>query len=122
MVDMGKLDPDDSRPPSVQLADVLRAAITGGRYEPGAQLPSYSTLSTEFGVAPNTVKSALAALRAEGLIVSRQGKGSFVRTRRLTEDSESVSFPEIEKTLADLVRRLDAVESELRTLQERLPG
>ena len=115
MVDMGKLDPDDPRPPSVQLADVLRTAITEGRYEPGAQLPSYSALSTEYEVAPNTVKSALAALRAEDLIVSRQGKGSYVRTRRnetRPRAADRVELEELHQDVADLQARVAALEAE----------
>lgn len=115
MVDMGKLDPDDPRPPSQQLAALLRAEIEDGTLGPGAQLPSYHALSKEYGVAPNTVKGALTALRSERLIVSRQGKGSYVRTRREATETpvDAGKLAQFEATLADLAQRLESVERQL---------
>lgn len=78
---MQPLDPDDPRPPFQQVANVLRAAIKTRRFEPGEQLPSLNELSKTYGVSLMTVQKAIAVLRDEGLIISRQGKGSFVRQR-----------------------------------------
>lgn len=78
---MEPLDPDDPRPPFQQVANALRASIRTRRLEPGEQLPSLNQLSKHYGVSLMTVQKALSLLRDEGLIVSRQGKGSFVRQR-----------------------------------------
>lgn len=78
---MEPLDPDDSRPPYQQVADSLRAAILTRRYTPGEKLPSGNEMARHFGVARMTVQQALRILRDEGLIVSRQGSGVFVRSR-----------------------------------------
>jgi len=75
------LDPDDPRPPYVQVANALRAAILARTFTPGEQLPSGAELANRYGVARMTVQSALRVLRDEGLIVSRQGSGVFVRAR-----------------------------------------
>jgi DNA-binding transcriptional regulator YhcF (GntR family) len=75
------LDPDDPRPPFQQVTSVLRASILTRKLEPGEQLPSFAELAKHFGVAPMTVQKAVGALRDEGLVVTRQGKGSFVRQR-----------------------------------------
>jgi DNA-binding transcriptional regulator YhcF (GntR family) len=75
------LDPNDSRPPYVQVANAVRASILTKQYEPGDQLPSGSQLAETYGVARMTVQQALRLLRQEGLIVSRQGSGVFVRER-----------------------------------------
>ncbi|MFC7620037.1 GntR family transcriptional regulator [Microlunatus sp. GCM10028923] len=75
-------DPDDPRTPSQQIANALRAAILAGRLESGERLPTQQQLAARYGVARETVKSALRILDREGLIVSRQGSGSFVRTRQ----------------------------------------
>ena len=75
------LDPNDPRPPYVQVASVLRAAILTRKYTPGEQLPSGPDLAATYGVARATVQSALRILREEGLIVSRQGSGVYVRER-----------------------------------------
>src|SRR6266508_6386367 len=75
------LDPDDPRPPYVQIANALRAAILTKSLTPGEQLPSGNELAKRYGVARMTVQQALKVLRDEGLIVSRQGSGVFVRER-----------------------------------------
>src|SRR6266566_5748773 len=75
------LDPDDPRPPYIQIANALRAAILTRTFAPGEQLPSGSELAKRYGVARMTVQQALRLLREEGLIVSRQGSGVFVRER-----------------------------------------
>jgi DNA-binding transcriptional regulator YhcF (GntR family) len=75
------LDPDDPRPPYQQVANALRAAILTRKLAPGEQLPSGSELAQRYGVARATVQQAIRVLRADGLIVSRQGSGVFVRER-----------------------------------------
>ncbi len=68
-----------SVPPSRQLAAILRAQIESGVLPAGSPLPSILRLSQEHGMATNTVRKALTILRAEGLIESVPGYGTFVR-------------------------------------------
>ncbi|MFC1226935.1 GntR family transcriptional regulator [Streptomyces sp. Sce081] len=75
------LDPDDPRPPYVQITNLLRAAILTKKLEPGEQLPSQNDLTKRYKVSRATVQRALRDLEAEGLVVARQGKGAFVRVR-----------------------------------------
>lgn len=84
---LGELDPDDPRQTSVQLANMLRAAILTRKLAPGDKLPSQPALSERYGAARETVKRALDILTAERLIVRRQGSGSYVRaqTQRAVE-------------------------------------
>jgi DNA-binding GntR family transcriptional regulator len=62
-------------------AEDLRAAIRTKKFGPGDKLPSGAELSKHYGVARMTVQQALASLRDEGLTVSRQDSGVFVRVR-----------------------------------------
>lgn len=62
-----------------ELAALLRAQITDGTLQPGWALPSERTLRETHGLGKHTVRSALAMLRAEGLIVVRRGYGAVVR-------------------------------------------
>jgi DNA-binding transcriptional regulator YhcF (GntR family) len=78
---LGDLEPDDARPASQQIANVLRAAILTRRFAPGERLPSQNELAERYGVARETIKSALRILRDERLVVSRQGSGAFVRAQ-----------------------------------------
>lgn len=75
------IDPEDPRPPFQQVASSLRAAILTRKLEPGHQLPSGAELAKTYGVARMTVQQAIRLLRDEGLVVSQQGRGVFVRER-----------------------------------------
>lgn len=78
---MEALDPDDPRPPYRQIANALRAAILTRKLAPGEQLPSGPELARRYGVAKATAENAIRTLKDEGLVVSRQGSGVFVRER-----------------------------------------
>lgn len=73
------IDPQDPRSAATQIADALRTAIAAGLYGPGDLLPSQPALASWYGVARDTVKSALRTLTTEGLIYGRRGSGTFVR-------------------------------------------
>lgn len=60
------------------IAATLRAEIANGIHRPGDQLPTEAELSRRFGVNRHTVRAALAALAAEGLVNGRRGAGVFV--------------------------------------------
>lgn len=72
------LDPDDTRPESVQIADAIRGQISAGELASGDRVPSVRSLAAEYGVAEMTAQKAKQAVEAEGLIITRPGKGSFV--------------------------------------------
>lgn len=78
---LGDLDPDDPRTSSQQIANKLRAAILTRKLQPGDKLPSQHELASRYGVARETVKSALRLLDKDRLIVSRQGSGAYVRAQ-----------------------------------------
>ncbi|MFD4613400.1 GntR family transcriptional regulator [Streptomyces sp. NPDC058440] len=63
-----------------QVAAAIREAILTGEFAPDSMLPSEAQLMARYGVSRPTVRNAIAALRAEGLIDVRHGKGSFVRS------------------------------------------
>ncbi|WP_327698627.1 GntR family transcriptional regulator [Streptomyces sp. NBC_00459] len=80
-----------------QVAAAIREAILSSEFAPDALLPSEAQLMARYGVSRPTVRNAIAALRAEGLIDVRHGKGSYVRTsgqpaltleRRITRTTE----------------------------------
>jgi GntR family transcriptional regulator len=63
-----------------QLAAILREQIRAGRYPPAGRLPSEHALAAEHQVSRPTVRQALAVLRAEHLIETLDGVGSFTLT------------------------------------------
>lgn len=71
-------DSGDELPVGLQLTWRLRALIATGRLGAGEKLPSFRRLSEWAGVNVNTVRAVYAGLEREGLVVSRQGQGTFV--------------------------------------------
>lgn len=67
-----------SAPLYAQVRDVLRAEITDGTHAPGDKLPSESILAARFGVNRLTLRHAVAELAREGLVIARQGSGTYV--------------------------------------------
>jgi GntR family transcriptional regulator len=76
------LDPTDPRPPYRQVADRLRDAIVVGELAPGQALPSVRALARQYDVTNVTATRAVDVLRSEGLVDTRLGRGTFVRTPR----------------------------------------
>jgi DNA-binding FadR family transcriptional regulator len=61
-----------------QIVARLSADIRGGRLPPGARLPTEQALTEALGVSRPVVREAVAALRADGLVVTRRGSGAYV--------------------------------------------
>lgn len=62
-----------------QVADALRDQIGAGLLPVGAPIPSEAQLMAAHGVSRPTARAAVAALAAQGLVVTYHGRGSFVR-------------------------------------------
>ena len=73
-----------------EIADELRQAIDREEYTVGSLLPAETDLAARYGVSRGTVRQAVAALTAEGLIGSRQGARRVVLASR-----RSQSFAEL---------------------------
>jgi len=65
------------------LTERLAADITSGRLAPGARLPTEQVIGARSGVSRTVVREAVAALRAQGLVVTRQGVGAFVASEAM---------------------------------------
>ena len=68
----------DRRPMYLQIMEQVRRRIAIGDWQPGYELPSIRALAAVVQVSVITVKRAYLELERSGLIVTRQGKGSFV--------------------------------------------
>ncbi|HYF91117.1 MAG TPA: GntR family transcriptional regulator [Symbiobacteriaceae bacterium] len=85
------LDPQSPLPLYQQVKDALRREVGGGRYPVGEAIPPERELMQRFGVSRITVRQAVADLEAEGLLVRRHGKGTFVAAQRSGAIAESLS-------------------------------
>jgi len=61
-----------------ELVDTLAAQIESGDLKPGQRLPTEQAIMSATGVSRTVVREAFAALRARGLIATRQGFGAVV--------------------------------------------
>jgi GntR family transcriptional repressor for pyruvate dehydrogenase complex len=66
---------------SEAVAEALRGRIEAGEFAPGAQLPVEKVLAESFAVSRAVVREAVARLKADGLVETRQGAGAFVAAR-----------------------------------------
>ncbi|MBM0239364.1 GntR family transcriptional regulator [Micromonospora sp. ATA32] len=90
---------------SHELAALLRDQILTGELPPGGRMHSDRWLQETYGVSRNLVRRAIATLRIEGLVVTRQGHTSRVRP---VHDKQPID-------LTDVVR----VETRMPTTPER---
>jgi GntR family transcriptional regulator len=68
----------DSRPLYAQTVDALYALIREGAFPVGAPLPSAEDLAEQLGVSRSTLREAISYLEVDGLLVRRQGVGTYV--------------------------------------------
>ncbi len=62
----------------LQVASVLRERVHSGVWSPGNKIATLEELEREFHVARVTVRQAVEVLREEGLLQTRQGRGTYV--------------------------------------------
>ncbi|MDE3831124.1 FadR/GntR family transcriptional regulator [Sinorhizobium meliloti] len=74
-MDFGQISRSEHLP--ARIAAKIGREITEGRIAPGEKLPTEHLLATTFGVSRSVVREAIAQLRNEGLVETRQGVGAF---------------------------------------------
>jgi GntR family transcriptional regulator len=63
-----------------EIVNSIKARIDSAEYRPGSRLPTEAQLCEEFGVSRATVRSAVKELDVTGLVHTRQGLGTYVRS------------------------------------------
>lgn len=90
----------DARPIYLQIIEQVRQRVALGDWPPGHELPSIRQLAAELMVSVITVKRAYLELERDGIITTRQGKGSVVA------DVPTLPDRLLEQQLDDQVERL----------------
>jgi GntR family transcriptional regulator len=91
---VGPLVPAGNLPLYQQLQRSLREAIDRRILDSNDALPAERDLAEEFGVSRITVRKAIDGLVSEGLLMRRQGSGTFVRGRVEKNFASLTSFSE----------------------------
>ena len=104
----------DRRPMYLQIIEQIRRRIAVGDWPPGYELPSIRALAASVQVSVITVKRAYLELERDGVIVTRQGKGSFVAERAgLSTDLRRAELDEHLESAAAVGRSLGFTAGEL---------
>ena len=119
--------------------------IAGGQVATGDRLPPEQHLCARIGVSRTVVREALSRLRADGLIVSRRGSGSYVQARpsqdllrlvpiadlpdlllwqdlRMTLESGSAALAAERRTRADLTALRQILDKLMAAMSSGAPG
>ncbi len=75
------VDREEGLPLYLQVVRQIEQMIAAGLWEAGTQLPPERELARALGVSRNTISMAYKRLESEGVLVSRQGRGTFVAAR-----------------------------------------
>jgi len=75
------IDLKPGRPVAEQILFAVKKAVVAGQLRPGDKFPSVRVLSQELKVNPNTAHKVVAALVAEGVLVTTPAVGSIVAER-----------------------------------------
>jgi GntR family transcriptional regulator len=71
----------DHRPLYLQAVDALYGLLEEGTFGPGDTFPSVEDLSKRLGVSRSTIREAISHLEKDGLVVRKQGSGTYVAER-----------------------------------------
>lgn len=88
----GQIDKTSPLPYHYQVREIIRAGILSHRWKGGDQLPSENQLCDAFQVSRTTVREALDALVAEGLLTREKGLGTFVAEPKYMETWSSTTI------------------------------
>jgi DNA-binding transcriptional regulator YhcF (GntR family) len=115
------LNPQDSRPVSQQIADLLRREIASGALRPDQKIDSVRALAAKFGVSPQAADNALGILKSEGLTYTNPGRGTFVRPEAaevLQADTVSPEFVAVNERLGELFTVVASISERLAALED----
>jgi GntR family transcriptional repressor for pyruvate dehydrogenase complex len=83
-----------------EVARELVSRIRSGEWQPDMRLPSEQAMTVQFGVSRTVIREAIARMKNEGLVTTRQGSGAFVRD---WQTSSLHLGPEISKSLKSVL-------------------
>ncbi|HAQ0802936.1 TPA: GntR family transcriptional regulator, partial [Enterococcus faecium] len=73
-----------------EIALALKERIVEGKYQEGSKLPEQESLAREFKTSRVTIRKAIQLLIDEGLLYTRRGSGTFIRSN-IRQDNENVT-------------------------------
>lgn len=96
-----------------ELTDHIRSYILENGHAEGHRLPTEAQICAAASVSRTVVREAIASLKAEGLIETRQGSGAFVRLPPPAPSGAALPAPEDAQDIVRLIEFRLAVETEM---------
>lgn len=84
------LNQDAMTPLYVQLMDEVEQAINNGIYKPGDRIMTEAEMAKKYGVSLITVRKAIGSLMEKGLVIRKQGKGTFVTKPKFSKNMKKL--------------------------------
>ena len=114
-------------PIAEQVVFAAKKAVVTGQLKPGAAFPSVRVLSQELKINPNTAHKVVAALVAEGVLVTTPAVGSIVAERAAGDRRERAELlgAELERVVVEAKKLglgLDEVQAGLAAHWKKLGG
>jgi GntR family transcriptional regulator len=78
-----RIDPDLTLPLHQQVEKIIRTLVEKPEYQSGLMFPKEVDIASELGIARNTVRTAIAKLVQEGILVRKKGVGTMVVRKKL---------------------------------------
>lgn len=73
-----------------QMYELFVNKIVTQEWPEGSRIPREADLCAEYGISRITIRQALARMKSEGLLTSRQGKGTFVEPRHIEKNLDAL--------------------------------
>ena len=108
---------------SKQVSDQLEHMIESGEYAVGSKIPTESELMAMFNVSRNTLREAIQSLTSAGVLVVRQGDGTYVRSNNrfnanMNREYSRVSIQDIKETRNAMELTIVALAAQRRTEED----
>jgi DNA-binding transcriptional regulator YhcF (GntR family) len=112
-------------PVAEQILFAVKKAVVGGQLSPGDAFPSVRTLSQELRINPNTAHKVIAALVAQGVIITTPAVGSVIAERAQGTGRERAELlgSELERVVVEAKKlglTIDEVQAGLATQWKKL--
>jgi len=119
MRQMHKVDHSSYEPSYAQLARILQEQIAAGGLRPGDRLSSESQLCEHHGVSRMTVRRAINILVEQGLVITKQGQGTFIKPMQFW--AATFSLGQLQNLLSDeRVIRIKILEASINLARGRV--
>ena len=87
---LSELSLDSDIPLYSQIVNIVKRNLSAGMLAAGELLPSEAELCRAYNVSRSTVRQAIGILETDGLVVRKQGRGTFVAAPKVRRRTENV--------------------------------